>query len=158
MLRVVYEVRTLVNDAPAVCRHESRLAPQDVDVVNSTIKGQRVKILHVERYEPTVCRARAAKAPPADCGWMKIHDQISKRLQASRYHLYFEEPLRVLAKDLEWDATVRRAGYAGTPFVEMWEKFRKSVYASFWWSRNTRGMITRMSKEEWLLKIIKPTE
>lgn len=163
MLRVVFDTRIDVNGSFVVARLDKRICPQDLHMADATIGGYPVvKLVSIEEIESPVCPRRTTRRRTRpkvdDSREQALYTQLCRRVTASKYVILFEPALEVLAKDLEWDLAIRRAGFRGTPFYEMWEKFKASTLKTFWFSRNTRNMIRRMGREDWLAPHITPKE
>lgn len=157
MLRVVFETRLEdVNGVPQIVRLNKLICPQELNLENQLIAGYRIIKLHsVEEVTFTERRTRSRhKVKKADDSWKELHARITKRLARSRYRVIFTEALHQLAQDMEWDAVVKRAGFKGVTFRELWQKFKKAAVKTFWFSVNTRAMLTRVEREPWLAPLI----
>jgi hypothetical protein len=160
MLRVVFDTRIDVNGSLVAARLDQRICPQDLDIENGIIAGRPVvRLVSIEEIKNEVCRplTRRRMVVRSDA-WRQLHSQISRRMASSKYSLLFEDALCQLERDMEWDAVVRRAGFRGVPFWELWKKFKDSCLKVFWFSPNTRNMIKRVERESWLAPLIEPKE
>lgn len=162
MLRVVFDTRLDVGGTPTLARLEKRICPQDLHLADANIAGYPVvKLVSIEEIDSPVCSRRATqrRRPKVDDDLEQaLYTQLSRRVTASKYAILFEPALDVLAKDLEWNLAVRRSGFRGIPFYEMWVKFKASVLQTFWFSHQTRSMIRRVEQEKWLAPHITPKE
>ena len=160
MLRVVFDTRIDMNGDLVVARLDQRICPQDLDIENGIIAGRPVvRLVSIEEIKNEVCRSKPRRPHKVRSeAWRQLHSQISRRVATSKYAVLFEDALSKLALDMEWDAVVRRAGFRGVPFWEIWTKFRDSCLKVFWFSPNTRNMIKRVERESWLAPLIEPKE
>ena len=163
MLRVVFDTRLDVGGTPTLARLEKRICPQDLHMADAVIAGYPVvKLVAIEEIESQVCPRRStrrrARPKVDDTREQAIYTQLCRRVTASKYVILFEPALEDLAKDLEWDLAIRRAGFRGTPFYEMWTKFKTATLKTFWFSHHTRNMIRRVEQEDWLAPHITPKE
>lgn len=160
MLRVVFDTRIDVNGSFVVARLDKRICPQDLDIENGIIAGRPVvRLVSIEEIKNDVCRPTTKRRRVVRSeAWRQLHSQISRRMASSKYSVLFEDALHQLAQDMEWNAVVRRAGFRGVPFWELWTKFKDSCLKVFWFSPNTRNMIKRVERETWLAPLIEPKE
>lgn len=160
MLRVVFETRIDVGGVPTLARLEKRICPQDLHMSEGTIEGYPViNMISITEYHPTT--KKASKRPRREVNAaleQSLYARLCLRVAVSRYAILFEPALEDMAKDLEWDLALRNSGYRARPFGEMWLKFKEATLRTFWFSRNTRNMIRRVEREEWLAPHIKLRE
>ncbi|HFR8306831.1 TPA: hypothetical protein ACHX5W_003877 [Salmonella enterica] len=152
MIRVAYETRDTDGTRINVIRRVELVPQHELNIADSSLRGTPVKILNLTRRSFHHSKTSPAIRSSKRKSYADLKRRLSRHFRRSAWKALVEVLVdEHLIQRLEWEEVLREAGYPTKPFSYHWHHFKKQFHDALQVSPNTRNMIHRLEKMDWLL-------